>query len=187
TTPTYTGTAVVIGKANPQDMVSAPGEPYYNIEVPWSVRVTYDGEFIHDAYWNGQLGQANLSHGCTNLSPANAKWYYHFSVIGDPVTWTNTPTSHPVPLCDAYGAWNLSRASYQQGGLLLLVLSGNTGTLLSFDEVRSEKKQPARPAAGSSARAKAAAFRAAERARERRRRILLAAAAVVVVAAVGGG
>ena len=51
-TPTYAGTAVVIDKANPQDMVSAPGEPYYNIEVPWSVRVTYDGEFIHDAYWN---------------------------------------------------------------------------------------------------------------------------------------
>jgi lipoprotein-anchoring transpeptidase ErfK/SrfK len=118
TTPTYAGTAVVIGKANPQDMVSAPGEPYYNIEVPWSVRVTYDGEFIHDAYWNGELGQANLSHGCTNLSPANAKWYYHFSLIGDPVTWTNTGTSKGVPVWDGYGDWNLSWASYQQGGLL---------------------------------------------------------------------
>ena len=118
TTPTYAGTAVVIGKANPQDMVSAPGEPYYNIEVPWSVRVTYDGEFIHDAYWNGELGQANLSHGCTNLSPANAKWYYHYSVIGDPVTWTNTGTSASVPVWDGYGDWNLSWASYSHGGLL---------------------------------------------------------------------
>jgi lipoprotein-anchoring transpeptidase ErfK/SrfK len=118
TTPTYAGTAVVIGKANPQDMVSAPGEPYYNIEVPWSVRVTYDGEFIHDAYWNGELGQANLSHGCTNLSPANAKWYYHYSVIGDPVTWTNTGTSASVPVWDGYGDWNLSWATYRQGGLL---------------------------------------------------------------------
>jgi lipoprotein-anchoring transpeptidase ErfK/SrfK len=117
-TPTYAGTAVVIGKANPQDMVSAPGEPYYNIEVPWSVRVTYDGEFIHDAYWNGELGQANLSHGCTNLSPAAAEWYYHFSLIGDPVTWTNTGTSQRVPVWDGYGDWNLSWASYRQGGLL---------------------------------------------------------------------
>ena len=118
TTPTYAGTAVVIGKANPQDMVSAPGEPYYNIEVPWSVRVTYDGEFIHDAYWNGELGQANLSHGCTNLSPANAKWYYHFSLIGDPVTWTNTGTSATVPVWDGYGDWNLPWASYSRGGVL---------------------------------------------------------------------
>lgn len=117
-TPTFAGTAVVIGKANPQDMVSAPGEPYYNIEVPWSVRVTYDGEFIHDAYWNGELGQANLSHGCTNLSPPDAKWYYHFSLIGDPVTWTNTGTSQRVPVWDGYGDWNLSWAAYRQGGEL---------------------------------------------------------------------
>ena len=87
-TPTYLGTAVVISKANPQLMVSSPGEAFYSIEVPWSVRVTYDGEFLHDAYWNGQLGQANLSHGCTNMAPADAQWYYNWSQIGDPVTWT---------------------------------------------------------------------------------------------------
>lgn len=117
-TPTYAGTAVVIGKANPQDMISAPGEPYYNIEVPWSVRVTYDGEFIHDAYWNGQIGQQNLSHGCTNLSPADSEWYYRYSQIGDPVTWTNTGTSQVVPVWDGYGDWNLSWATYRQGGML---------------------------------------------------------------------
>ncbi len=117
-TPTYAGTAVVIGKANPQDMVSAPGEPYYNLEVPWSVRVTYDGEFLHDAYWNGELGQANLSHGCTNMAPADAQWYYNWSQIGDPVTWTNTGTSQTVPVWDGYGDWNLSWAAYKQGGLL---------------------------------------------------------------------
>lgn len=117
-TPTYAGTAVVIGKANPQDMVSAPGEPYYNIEVPWSVRVTYDGEFIHDAYWNNQLGQQNLSHGCTNLSPADSEWYYHYSQIGDPVTWTNTGTTQRVPVWDGYGDWNLPWSTYRHGGLL---------------------------------------------------------------------
>jgi lipoprotein-anchoring transpeptidase ErfK/SrfK len=117
-TPTYLGTAVVISKANPQLMVSSPGEPYYSIEVPWSVRVTYDGEFLHDAYWNGQLGQANLSHGCTNMAPADAEWYYNWSYIGDPVTWTNTGTSQVLPVWDGYGDWNLAWATYQQGGLL---------------------------------------------------------------------
>lgn len=117
-TPTYRGTAVVISKSNPQLMVSSPGEPYYSVEVPWSVRVTYDGEFIHDAYWNGEIGQANLSHGCTNLTPAAARWYYGWSLIGDPVTWTHTGTRHVVPVWDGWGDWNLPFAKYARGGLL---------------------------------------------------------------------
>jgi lipoprotein-anchoring transpeptidase ErfK/SrfK len=119
TTPTYRGTAVVMAKANPEEMKSDPGEtPAYDIEVPWSVRVTNDGEFIHDAYWNGSIGSANLSHGCTNLSPADAEWYYTFAQIGDPVTWTNTGTSTVLPVDDGWGDWNLDWATYSQGGLL---------------------------------------------------------------------
>ena len=38
-TPTCLGTAVVLSKANPQLMVSSPGEAYNSIEVPWSVRI----------------------------------------------------------------------------------------------------------------------------------------------------
>jgi lipoprotein-anchoring transpeptidase ErfK/SrfK len=117
-TPTYLGTALVISKSNPQLMQSAPGEPYYSIEVPWSVRVTYDGEFIHDAYWNSQIGQVNLSHGCTNLTPADAQWYYTWSQIGDPVTWTNTGTNQVLPVWDGYGDWNLPFRVYARGGLL---------------------------------------------------------------------
>jgi lipoprotein-anchoring transpeptidase ErfK/SrfK len=118
-TPTYLGTALVMAKDNPQLMVSAPGEePAYRIEVPWSVRVTDDGEFIHDAYWNGQIGQQNLSHGCTNLTPADAEWYYSWSLIGDPVTWINTGTSAVIPATDGWGDWNLPWTTWQQGGLL---------------------------------------------------------------------
>jgi lipoprotein-anchoring transpeptidase ErfK/SrfK len=117
-TPTYRGTAVVISKNNPELMVSSPGEPYYRIEVPWSVRVTYDGEFLHDAYWNNQLGQVNLSHGCTNLSPADAQWYYGWSRIGDPVTWVHTGTNQVLPVDDGYGDWNLPWATYVRGGEL---------------------------------------------------------------------
>ena len=118
TTPTYRGTAVVMSKSNPQLMTSSPGEAYYRIEVPWSVRVTYDGEFLHDAYWNGELGRQNLSHGCTNMRPADAEWYYHWSLIGDPVTWINTGTTKVVPVTDGYGDWNLPFARYAKGGLL---------------------------------------------------------------------
>jgi lipoprotein-anchoring transpeptidase ErfK/SrfK len=119
TTPTYLGTAVVMAKSNPEEMKSDPGEqPAYDIEVPWSVRVTNDGEFIHDAYWNGAIGTQNLSHGCTNLSPADAEWYYGFAQIGDPVTWTNTGTDQVIPVGDGWGDWNLDWPTYAQGGLL---------------------------------------------------------------------
>jgi lipoprotein-anchoring transpeptidase ErfK/SrfK len=118
TTPTYLGTAVVMAKANPQRMKSPPGEkPPYDLLVPWSVRMTYSGEFIHDAYWNGQIGKANLSHGCTNLRPADAEWYYNWSLIGDPVTWINTGTTQTIPVTDGWGDWNVPFATYARGGL----------------------------------------------------------------------
>jgi lipoprotein-anchoring transpeptidase ErfK/SrfK len=118
-TPTYLGTAVVMAKSNPEEMKSDPGEqPAYDLLVPWSVRVTNSGEFVHDAYWNGHLGTENLSHGCTNLSPADAEWYYGFAQIGDPVTWTHTGTSQVIPVGDGWGDWNLDWATWSQGGLL---------------------------------------------------------------------
>ena len=47
--------------------------PGYDIQVPWSVRFTWSGDFLHDAYWSvGEQGFTNVSHGCVNLSPAHA-------------------------------------------------------------------------------------------------------------------
>ena len=41
------------------------------------MRVTYSGEFIHAAPWSvGSQGVANVSHGCTGLSTADAAWLY---------------------------------------------------------------------------------------------------------------
>jgi lipoprotein-anchoring transpeptidase ErfK/SrfK len=118
-TPTYLGTAVVMAKSNPEEMKSDPGEvPAYDVQVPWSVRITDSGEFIHDASWNGQIGSANTSHGCTNLEPADAEWYYAWSQIGDPVTYTNTGTGTIIPAGDGWGDWNVDWNTWAQGGLL---------------------------------------------------------------------
>ena len=85
---TPNGTYLTIDKGNPVDM-KGPG---YNIEVPWSVRFTWSGDYLHDAYWSvGQQGFANVSHGCVNLSPAHAQTYYQLAVPGDPVTITGSP------------------------------------------------------------------------------------------------
>ena len=66
--------------------------PGYSIEVPWSVRFTWSGDYLHDAYWSvGQQGFTNVSHGCVNMPPADAESYYKMAVPGDPVTITGSP------------------------------------------------------------------------------------------------
>jgi lipoprotein-anchoring transpeptidase ErfK/SrfK len=91
---TPNGTYVTIEKANPVDMVG----PGYSIEVPWSVRFTWSGDYLHDAYWSvGEQGFTNVSHGCVNMSPADAEIYYKMAVPGDPVKITGSPRA---------GAWD---------------------------------------------------------------------------------
>ena len=85
---TPNGTYLTMDKANPEEMIG----PGYDIEVPWSVRFTLSGDFMHDAFWSvNDQGFANVSHGCVNMSPANAKTYYNLAVQGDPVTITGSP------------------------------------------------------------------------------------------------
>ena len=53
----------------------SPG--YYRTDVKWAMRETWSGEFIHSAPWSvGSQGRANVSHGCLNVSPANAQWLF---------------------------------------------------------------------------------------------------------------
>src|SRR5690348_16436478 len=85
---TPNGTYLTIEKANPVDMVG----PGYNIEVPWSVRFTWSGDYLHDAYWSvGDQGFTNVSHGCVNMSPENAETFYEMAVPGDPVKVVGSP------------------------------------------------------------------------------------------------
>jgi lipoprotein-anchoring transpeptidase ErfK/SrfK len=119
-TPTYLGTKVVMAKKNPQHMVSAPGEANpYSLDVPYSVRLTNSGEFVHAAAWNtGNIGSRNTSHGCTNLTVADAQWFYNFSLIGDIVQYTNTGAASTMPSWDGFGDWNVPWTQWQQGNLL---------------------------------------------------------------------
>ncbi len=77
------GEYLTIEKGNPVDMDSCsfgvcPGNPgYYNVMVYDSVRFTWSGDYIHSAPWSvGEQGFANVSHGCVNLAPDYAAWYF---------------------------------------------------------------------------------------------------------------
>ncbi|MGE5133924.1 MAG: Ig-like domain-containing protein [Gemmatimonadota bacterium] len=101
---TANGTYLTIEKQNPA-LMSGPG--YHNFPVPYSVRFTFSGNYIHDAYWSvGQQGFSNVSHGCVNLSPAHATTYYHMAVPGDPVTITGSPVAGRWD--DGWTVWFLS-------------------------------------------------------------------------------
>ena len=57
---------------------------YYNETVYWDVRISDGGEFVHAAPWSvAQQGHINVSHGCVNLSPTNAEWFYNWALRGD--------------------------------------------------------------------------------------------------------
>lgn len=105
---TPNGTFLTINKGNPVEMKPsdiAPGQPgYYDLEVPWSVRFTWSGDFLHDAYWSvGQQGFENVSHGCVNMPPAAAEKYYNMAVPGDPVTISGSPAAGQPG--DGYTDW----------------------------------------------------------------------------------
>jgi lipoprotein-anchoring transpeptidase ErfK/SrfK len=110
---TPNGTYVTIEKANPVDMVG----PGYSIEVPWSVRFTWSGDYLHDAYWSvGEQGFTNVSHGCVNMSPADAEIYYKMAVPGDPVKITGSPRAGSWD--NGWTAWFLPWNQWVRGSAL---------------------------------------------------------------------
>jgi lipoprotein-anchoring transpeptidase ErfK/SrfK len=82
---TNSGTHVVMSKHESYAMTN-PKYDYENVVVPWAVRISNNGEFIHGyapSIW--AQGKQNVSHGCANLAPANAKAYFDSAMTGDPV------------------------------------------------------------------------------------------------------
>ncbi|GAA1831108.1 hypothetical protein GCM10009682_57200 [Luedemannella flava] len=111
-TPTFNGTKIVMAKSKVERMVGDD----YDVKVPWSVRITNSGEFIHSASWNGgNIGRRSTSHGCTNLLVADAKKYFDFVQIGDVTTYVNTG-GKTMPSWDGFGDWNLPWSTWQSGG-----------------------------------------------------------------------
>lgn len=80
----------------------------------WGVRISNNGEYIHsNPSTTGSQGSTNVSHGCINLSPANAQEFFNSSMYGDPVEVTGTS----VQLSEADGDlwdWTVPWEEWQQ-------------------------------------------------------------------------
>lgn len=112
------GPHVVLGRKRKHTMSSAsygitdPKDPNYYVseDIEFCTRITYSGEYLHAAPWNGSLGRANLSHGCINLSTSDAKWVYNTFLVGDIVDVKNTPRD--LPIGNGIGDWTVPFDKY---------------------------------------------------------------------------
>ncbi|MEP7017175.1 MAG: Ig-like domain-containing protein [Actinomycetota bacterium] len=111
-TETRYGTKVIIERNSAITMDSstlvppipkgAPG--YYKIKTQWNLRLTWTGEFIHSAPWSvNAQGTENVSHGCTNMAPADAEWMFSNSKMGDLVMFTGS--SRAFKPTEGIGVW----------------------------------------------------------------------------------
>lgn len=66
---------------------------YVVSEVPWATRFR-SGLYFHAAYWHDRFGTAQ-SHGCVNLSPADAKWVYDWTTPAMPPGWNELEVRIP--------------------------------------------------------------------------------------------
>lgn len=127
--PTYNGTYIVINKSHVVQMDSCSAKitcdkknpAYYDEKVYWATRITSSGTFVHAAPWDGQMGQANTSHGCIHLSNAHAISYYKTAIPGDVVIVTGSNRGPQVRV-DAGDPglvdWNMSWAQWKAGSAL---------------------------------------------------------------------
>ncbi|MFC6092024.1 L,D-transpeptidase [Saccharothrix lopnurensis] len=87
----------------------------YVTPVDWAFRMSNSGIFFHSAPWSvGDQGHRNVSHGCLNLSPENAKWVFDNSKQGDVVVVTNSggPVLQPW---DGFGDWQVPWDQWVKG------------------------------------------------------------------------
>jgi len=121
---TRSGTKVIIEKFREKRMDAATtgidrNDPeYYNIsDVPYALRVTYSGEFLHGAPWSaGSQGSDNVSHGCVGMSVSDARWLYNRTTRGDVVVVKGT--DRQLEQGNGWTDWDIPFAEYKQGSAL---------------------------------------------------------------------
>ena len=78
----------------------------YKVHVQLAVRIDNSGNFVHSAPWSvGDQGMRNVSHGCINISPDNAKWFYDNFGSGDPIVVKNSKGIYNQP--DGASDWQM--------------------------------------------------------------------------------
>jgi lipoprotein-anchoring transpeptidase ErfK/SrfK len=127
-TPSSSGTMVVMEKkeATVFDTRDDPDPANrYVTDIQFAQRLTWGGEYIHAAPWSEHVqGRRNVSHGCVNVSMANARWLFDKTRIGDPITIKGT--ERRIAAGNGWTAWSVSWSEFIKGSALP-VPSGGAG------------------------------------------------------------
>ncbi|MFC8195983.1 Ig-like domain-containing protein [Streptomyces sp. NPDC060006] len=92
----------------------------YDLPVYYATRVTWSGEYVHAAPWStGSQGAANVSHGCTGMSMANAEWFFETVRAGDIVKVVNSYGNTMDAFGNGFGDWNLTWKKWRRGSALV--------------------------------------------------------------------
>ena len=115
---TQRGVYTVLDKASTVLMDSStyglPLDVGYRVTVDHGVRLTNEGIYFHalaSSMW--AQGNTNVSHGCLNLSPDDAAWYFDQAVAGDIVEVRNT--GGPEQQVHQNGDWAVPWSTWQRG------------------------------------------------------------------------
>ncbi|NWF30363.1 L,D-transpeptidase family protein [Streptomyces sp. PKU-EA00015] len=122
---TRNGIKVVLGKESFVRMrstsigIAEGSSESYDLPVYWATRVTWSGEYVHAAPWSvGSQGFANVSHGCTGMSTADAAWFFKTVKEGDIVEVVNSYGDIMDTFGNGFGDWNLSWDKWREGSAL---------------------------------------------------------------------
>lgn len=120
-TPTYNGTYIIGDRFSHLVMDSSTyGVPTnspngYRTEVDFATQMSYSGIYVHAAPWSvGSQGYDNVSHGCLNVSTANAQWFFNNTKRGDIVEVLNTVGS-TLSGTEGLGDWNIPWEQWKAG------------------------------------------------------------------------
>ncbi|MEV0293888.1 Ig-like domain-containing protein [Nocardia sp. NPDC050710] len=120
-TPTDNGVYIVADKHEKIIMdsstygVAVNSPDGYKTPVDFATRISYSGIFFHSAPWSvGAQGYSNTSHGCLNLSPANAQWVFQNAKRGD-VTIVKNTVGGTLSGTDGLGDWNIAWPEWKAG------------------------------------------------------------------------
>jgi lipoprotein-anchoring transpeptidase ErfK/SrfK len=119
-TPSSSGTMVVIEKLK-KTVFNTMDDPNpanrYITPIEYAQRLTWGGEFIHAAPWSvADQGRRNVSHGCVNMSTANATWLFNQTKIGDPIQVKGT--ERKLQNGNGWTDWNMSWDDYVKGSAI---------------------------------------------------------------------
>ncbi|WP_113701155.1 L,D-transpeptidase [Nonomuraea lactucae] len=117
---TTSGVHLTMERGNPVRMISPGREKddpeYYDVMIDHAVRISNSGEYVHAKNNVWAQGVRNVSHGCINSRPDQAKWFHDTMQRGDVVDITGT--DRELEWNNGWGFWQMPFTQWKKGSAI---------------------------------------------------------------------